>query len=114
MERTQITLSKPIYDELHRRSRLLDISQSSIIRTALADYFSRNPLDEGTAEQTENPTMSYETACDLYAEYRNSITDTTIYTHPNKGLSEIIRGTWFLRNVNGLLARVGTKSGKVF
>ena len=54
--------------------------------------------------------MTFEEAVAVYAR---SDAPRRIYQQPSKALSTLTHGVWYLRNVRGLLVRVGTKSKAV-
>jgi|GEM_PF-4678975 len=51
---------------------------------------------------------------DAVAIYTSTAGLPGVVQQPNTALSERINGVWYLRNANGLIARVGCRSQKVF
>jgi hypothetical protein len=58
--------------------------------------------------------MTLAEATKIYLKWLKRAEPRAIPQQPSSSASELVRGIWYLRNVNGLLARVGTKNRKVF
>ena len=60
-----------------------------------------------------NAVDSYEDAVKIAGD-RIESDGRTIFRQPSKRLSTLVRGVWYLRNHNGLMARVGVRTGRVW
>ena len=58
--------------------------------------------------------MGYEEAVSIYLNRANEEQPGSEVQHASADHSELINGVWFLRNADGLLAKVGTLKNQVF
>lgn len=58
--------------------------------------------------------MNFKDAVEIYVKHINdSNSGAEIFQQPNRQVSKLTNGVWYLRNSFGFLARVGTVSKKV-
>ena len=58
--------------------------------------------------------MSYDEAVQIHRDHYNLAADRHSWSQPNKRLSKLIHGVWYLRNAYWFLARIGGRCRRVF
>lgn len=66
------------------------------------------------ASPNKIPPMDFYEAVVIFLKHLEATQPNAIALQPNIRLSELIKGVWYLRNTNGLLARIGTIKKRVF
>lgn len=61
-----------------------------------------------------NTKMDFHDASSIYFAYFETNSPAIQVVQPNKRLSKLKKGIWYMRNTKGLLARIGTVSNQVF
>ncbi|MDD2721366.1 MAG: hypothetical protein PHH47_08680 [Gallionella sp.] len=92
-----------------RRKELIADAELEVLLDDL--LMSLTPLK--TSSQTASPMDFYE-AVVIFLKHMEASQPDAIAPQPNKRLSKLIKGIWYLRNTNGLLARIGTIKKQVF